>query len=354
MIVTAITKNWSRYVLATIAIFIVLVPFEWCLGRYTELAINIGLSTMVTVGLCMLMGYTGQVSLGQMAFFGVGAYVSAILSTDHGIDPWVGMMIAATATGVIAFVLGPIFRLRGDYLALATLAVGFIVWKLAVVLVEYTGGQDGMTGIPYFSIGGFEFDSDFRRYFLVWGFCAAILLISQNIVKSRTGRALRAIHSNEAAAESIGINVNAFKIKIFVLSAVYASLAGSLFAHHRIHVSPEYFHPLESVEIVVMAVIGGLASIGGAIFGAGTIHILNDELLVDFGTWQDAIAGLILIVILIFMPLGLFVSLRMAYDRDGIWFLPKWIRYIFIEWRDRILSMRSKGTPEYEHREAEL
>jgi len=346
----AMRKRWTWLVAAVLIAAMALVPFDWFLGEYTHLGIMIGLFTIVIVGLCLLMGYTGQVSLGQAAFYGTGMYGSAILSTRYDVNPWLAMFIAAVITGLVALMVGPIFRLRGNYLALATLAVGFIVWKVAELQSGYTGGPDGMTGIPYLSVGGFEFDSSFRRYYLIWGFCLAILLISQNIVNSRTGRALRAIHGSEAAAESLGIDVARFKIKIFVLSAVYASLAGSLFAHHSIHVSPGSFHPLASVDLVVMAVVGGLASVWGAIFGTGTMHILNDELLIHYGKWNMVISGLILMVILIFMPEGLFVALKTAYQRDGILFLPKWFRNTYKDWSARLAARRSRSAGEQEVR----
>lgn len=335
-------KRWTWFLAAALLAIGVLVPFDWFLGQYTHLGIMIGLFTMVVVGLCLLMGYTGQVSLGQAAFYGVGMYVSAILSTRYEVNPWLAMVVAAALTAAMALALGPIFRLRGNYLALATLAVGFVIWKVAELQSSYTGGPDGMTGVPYLSVGGFEFDSSFRRYYLIWGFCLAILLISQNIVNSRSGRALRAIHGSEAAAESLGINVNRFKIKIFVLSAVYASLAGSLFAHHAIHVSPGSFHPLVSIDLVVMAVVGGLASIWGALFGTGTMHVLNDELLIHYGKWNMVISGLILIIILIFMPQGLFVALKEAYLRDGVWFLPKWLQGKWQDLSSRVLLWKER------------
>jgi len=317
--------NWTYFVIAALLLFSILIPFDWFLGRYTGLVILIGISTMVTVGLCLLMGYTGQVSLGQAAFYGTGAYVSAILSKTYGVNPWLAMLIAALATGAFAYVIGyPTFRLRGNYLAMATLGLGVIMWILFRQLSQYTGGPDGMAGIPYLSIGGFVFNTPFKRYFLVWLFCLVILLVSQNIVRSRAGRALRAIHGSEAAAESIGINVTQFKVKIFVLSAVYASLAGSLFAHHLRHVSPQSFDFMASVKLVVMAVIGGLASVWGAIFGAATTRILSDELLLRFGELDVIVYGLILILVMIFMPEGLFVKLkdviaqwRLRYEQRG-------------------------------------
>jgi branched-chain amino acid transport system permease protein len=306
--------RWIYFAIAALLLFMILIPFDWFLGQYTLLITLIGIHTMLTVGLCLLLGYTGQVSLGQAAFYGTGAYISAVLSNTYGVNPWLAMLIAATATGAFAYVIGyPIFRLRGNYLAVATLALGVIVFILFMQLGP--GGPDGMAGIPYLSIGGFAFDNSFKRYFLVWFFCLAVLLISQNIVRSRTGRALRAIHGSEAAAESIGVNVDQFKVKIFVLSAVYASLAGSLFAHSMAHISPSTFNPLASVIIVVMAVIGGLASVWGAIFGAATIIILKNELLLGFGEWDIVIYGLILMLVMIFMPEGLFVRLRDIFER---------------------------------------
>ena len=309
-------SKWPYLVIAMMLLFLILIPFDWFLGQYTSLMIFIGIHTMVTVGLCLLLGYTGQVSLGQAAFYGTGAYISAILSKTYGVDPWLAMAIAATATGAFAYVIGyPIFRLKGNYLAMATLGLGLIMYILFNQLGQFTGGPDGMAGIPYLSVGGFAFDTPFKRYFLVWFFCLAVLLISQNIVRSRAGRALRAIHGSEAAAESIGVNVDQFKVKILVLSAVYASLAGSLFAHHMTHVSPSSFDFIASVKVVVMAVIGGLASVWGAIFGAASTRILSDELLLTFGEWDIVAYGAILMLVMVFMPEGLFVGLKNLFER---------------------------------------
>ena len=309
-------RNWLYLAIAAVIAFFILIPFGWFLGQYTTLMIFVGIYTIVTVGLCLLMGYTGQVSLGQAAFFGMGAYISAILSTTYGFNPWLAMLIAAAMTGAFAYIIGyPIFRLKGNYLAMATLGLGLIMWILFRELSQFTGGPDGMSEIPSLAIGGFVFNTSFRRYFLVWFFCLAVLLISQNIVRSRTGRALRAIHGSEEAAESIGINVTQFKVKILALSAVYASLAGSLFVYHLRFVSPQSFDFMASVKLVVMAVIGGLASVWGAIFGAGATHILSDELLLRFGGWDVVVYGLILVLVMIFMPEGLFVKLKEVFER---------------------------------------
>ena len=334
MILAWAKRKWAYFVIAALLTFLVLIPFDWFLSQYTSIMIFVGISTMVTVGLCLLMGYTGQISLGQAAFYGLGAYFSAVLSKTYSLNPWLAMLIAAAATGAFAYVIGyPILKLRGNYLAMATLGIGLIMWTLFNQLVQYTGGPDGMSGIPYLSIGGFSFDTNFKRFYLVWFFCLAILFLSQNIVRSRTGRALRAIHGNEAAAESLGINVAQFKVKIFVLSAVYASLAGSLFAHHLRHVSPQPFDFMASVKLVVMAVIGGLASIWGAIFGAGTTRFLSDEVLLGLNQYPQLdviIYGLILMLVMIFMPEGLFVAIKSG---------TLWLR---VNWRNLPSIMKRK------------
>ena len=144
-----LTTRWPYLIVATLLLFLILIPFDWFLGQYTSLMIFIGINTMVTVGLCLLLGYTGQVSLGQAAFYGTGAYFSAILSKTYGIDPWLAMLIGAVATGAFAYALGYlIFRLRGNYLAMATLGIGMIVYILFRQLSQFTGGPDGMARSP--------------------------------------------------------------------------------------------------------------------------------------------------------------------------------------------------------------
>ncbi len=286
------------------------VALPWVLNPYyISIAVFIGIHTIVTVGLCLLMGYTGQVSLGQAAFYGLGAYISAVLSKTYGVSPWLAIGVAAVVTGGFAYVVGvPILRLRGNYLAMATLGLGimsYIVFREADVL---TGGQTGLPGIPYLSLFGFTLSTTRRYYYLVWTVCLGVLLISQNIINSRIGRALRAIRDSEAAAVSVGINVPDLKVKVFTLSAVYAALAGSLYVHYLTFVSPQPFDFLFSVRLLLMAVVGGLASIWGAIFGTATVSILGD-FLHGFGELEVIAFGLTLTVVMIYMPRGLWVTL---------------------------------------------
>ncbi len=302
-------KKKPLYLLLALGLLLV-VALPWVLNPYyTSIAIFIGIHTIVTVGLCLLMGYTGQVSLGQAAFYGLGAYVSAVLSKTYGISPWLAMLVAGTITGSFAYIIGvPILRLRGNYLAMATLGLGIMAYIVFREADAITGGQTGLPGIPYFSVFGFVFSTDRRYYYLVWAICLGVLLVSQNIINSRIGRALRAIRDSEAAAESIGINVPDLKVKVFTLSAVYAALAGSLYVHYLTFVSPQPFDFLFSVRLLLMAVVGGLASIWGAIFGTATVSILGD-FLHGFGGLDVIAFGLTLTVMMIFMPKGLWVTL---------------------------------------------
>lgn len=289
--------------IAALVVLLIIIPLQGN-AYYTSVLIIIGIHAIVTVGLCLLMGYTGQVSLGQAAFYGLGAYISAVLSKTYHLNPWLAMAVAIIATAAFAFAIGfPIFRLRGNYLAMATLGLGIIIWILFRELDWITGGQPGFLDIPTLSIGGFAFDSDLSFYYLVWGFCIAVMFISQNIVNSRIGRAMRAIRDSESASQSLGINTIMVKAKILALSAAYAALAGSLYAYYVGFIDPPPFGFLFSIRLVAMAVVGGLASIWGAIFGAATVRLLT-EFLHPFGDIDTVLFGLLLMVIIILSPQG--------------------------------------------------
>lgn len=295
----------TRYLaVAPMALAIAIVPL---LGNayYTNLMVTIGIHTIVAVGLCLLMGFAGQVSLGHAAFYGMGAFISAILSAKYGVSPWASMVVAALVTGLVAYLVGiPIFKLKGHYLAMGTLGLGIIIHILFVELRDFTGGPSGLSGIPPLAIGDLVLDNDFKYYYLVWAVCLAILIISDNIVNSRVGRALRSIHGSESAAHSVGVDVGQLKIRVFVLSAVYAALAGSLYAHYITFISPQPFGFMFSIRLVVMVVIGGLASVWGAVFGTAAVTLLSD-VLHPLGDFDVIIFGLILMLVMMLLPQGL-------------------------------------------------
>ena len=288
--------------------------------------ILIGIYTIVTLGLCLLMGYAGQISLGQAAFFGLGAYGSAILSARFGWSPWVAMVTSALGTSVVAYLIGiPVFRLRGHYLAMGTLAFGSLVHIVATEWKLYTGGPTGLPGIPRLTLGGVPIKTDRDYYYLVWTFALVALAVALNILNSRFGRALRAIRDSEVAAESLGIQVARYKLQTLTVSAAYASVAGSLFAHYLIFVSPEVADLGLSIRLVLMVVVGGLASIWGAPFGTAVVILLSlglrevIPLLTHYGSGEHQIIayGVLLVVIMIFMPEGLTAGAVKAWNRAG-------------------------------------
>jgi branched-chain amino acid transport system permease protein len=274
----------------------------------------IGLYTLLTVGLSLVMGYAGQVSLGHATFYGVGAYATALLSARAGLPSWAALIAATALTGLIGFVIGvPIFRLRGHYLAMATLGLNVIFILILKNEADVTGGPSGFTNIPPLSVGGFVFDNDLKMYYLVWAMVLGSLWLSLNIVNSRVGRALRAIHASEVAAETLGVDANAYKLRVFALAAGFAGLAGGLYAQAVHFISPSSFDILVSVELVTMSAIGGLASVWGSIFGAATVVLLaqfiRDKMALVLagasGEQEIIIFGLLLVVIMVFLPEGL-------------------------------------------------
>lgn len=279
--------------------------------------IYVGINTILAVGLNLLMGYAGQVSLGHAAFYGMGAYVSAIMTTHYGISPWFAMLAGVFFASTVAYLMGvQILRLQGYYLAMATLGFGVIVNICLVELSPITGGTSGIYGIPYLSIAGRELDSDRSMYYLVWIVVAAVIALSANIVNSRVGRAFRAVHGSEIAAAALGVHTARYKLQVFVLSAALASVAGSMYAHYVTFISPEPFGFKFSIELLVMVVVGGMASVWGAIFGAGVITVLSEilrgmgdvqfgSLIVPFADFDIVVFGFILVIIMIYLPAGL-------------------------------------------------
>jgi len=295
------------YVLA-VAVF--LLPVAYPDNYYvTVVGVAIGLNVILAVGLNLLMGYCGQISLGHAAFFGIGAYTSAILTVRFGWDPWLAMLGGIAVVFVIANLIArPILRLRGHYLAMATLGFGIIVHIVMVQAGAWTGGPDGMGGIPPLSIFGWEVDTDLRWYIVVSTAALFVIWVSLNLTASRPGRALRAVHGSEFAARMMGVDTARTKVNVFVFAALCGSLAGSLFAHQQAFVSPESFNFFFSIELVTMVVLGGMASTFGAAFGAGVLTLLP-EFLVVFEDYEIIIFGAILMGVMIFMPQGLFVGL---------------------------------------------
>lgn len=225
------------------------------------------------------------------------------------INPWLAMLVVAGIVALVALIVGiPVLRLSGHYLAMATLGMNFVVHTILLQWDEVTGGPSGFSGIPYLSIGGFEFWDEVSLHYLIWTFALLALLLCLNLVRSGVGRGLAALAGDETAAAALGVNIRSAKIKVFVLSAVLASIAGSLFAHTYSFVSPDSFGIFTSADLVIMVVIGGMGSIWGSLFGAGLITLLP-EWMDLFETYKDFVHGGILVLVLMFLPQGLITGL---------------------------------------------
>ncbi len=289
-----------------IALFPWIADYIPAIDHYPDIMVFGGIYCIITIGLSLLMGYAGQISLGHAAFFGIGAYISAILTTRFGLNPWICMVIGCVLTSIIAFIVGaPSLKLKGHYLAMATLAFGIIVFIIFNEEAQWTGGPDGMTGIPGVSIFGFSLNTVTRYYYFVWAAVLIIFFFTANIIESDTGRALRAIHSSEAASMAMGVNVPGYKIVVFAYSAALASLAGSMYAHYLNFINPSSFDIFFGIKLVIMISLGGMNYIWGAVIGALIITFLSYEWLHYFEDLEILVYGAVLLITTIFLPQGL-------------------------------------------------
>jgi branched-chain amino acid transport system permease protein len=283
---------------------------------YVELLTLIGIYTLLTLGLNMLMGYAGQISLGHAAFYGLGAYTTGVATAQFNWSPWLALPVALLLTAVVAYLIArPMLKLTGYYLAMGTLGFGMIVYILFRKWSSLTGGDSGLVGIPSLSVGRISFDKWNLHFFLVWGLVLLGFVICERIVASRMGRALRAIHDSEQAAAAMGVDTSSLKVSVFVISAVFAALAGFLYAHQVTFVSPDSFGFLISIRIVTMVVVGGMASIWGSLLGASLLTILPESLHV-FADYEMVVYGLILMVVMIFLPQGLTRGILDLYEQS--------------------------------------
>lgn len=294
--------------------------------------------TLVVVGLCLLMGYAGQISLGHAGFFAIGGYTSAFLTTFdlsawkneplisllakvsvltgrpdlYGgqvltVQPWAACIAAVTITTVVAFAIGiPVLKLKGHYLAMATLGFGTIISSI-VLGTQKLGAADGISGVPAFALlpgvpvtGG----SSYRvlNYYIAWGLVCAGMLLLMNLIHSRVGRALRSIHGAEDAAGAMGVDTARYKLNTFVLSAVFAAVGGVFLTHFNGGIGPSEASIMKSVRYVAIVAVGGMANLWGALIMSAVLNFLS--LRGYFGTYDDTVFGVILILIMLFSPEG--------------------------------------------------
>jgi len=282
-----------------------LAPFLLTNDYYVSTLIIGFFNAIIVVGLNLLIGYAGQISLGHGAFYGLGAYVSGILAATYGLPVEAAGLIAIVLTGLIAWGIGiPTLKLSGHYLAMATLGFGVIVSIVFNEAVAFTGGPSGLTGIPRLALFGTTVESDLSYYYVTGAALTLVMALSLNLIQSRLGRALRALHTSERAAEAVGVDIARYKLFVFVLSAVFAALAGVLYAHYLGFAAPSSFGFKFSVTLLVMVVLGGMASVWGAVAGALFLTALP-EFLRAFEDIETLVFGGILILGMMFLPSGL-------------------------------------------------
>jgi branched-chain amino acid transport system permease protein len=265
-----------------------------------------GIFYIALLGLDVLMGYCGQVSLGHAAFMATGGYMAAICCVKFNLPPMVGVFAGLVVSLLCATVLSLVtVKLRGHYMALATLSFGLLVDTLTVGLSDWTGGPSGMTGIPNFSIGGYTFAGPVANYYLVWGVVLVSLIVLANAMRSDFGRTLRSIRTDQTAALALGIDVPRYKLYAFLIGAAFASIAGSLLAFDFQFLSPDMVSTQQSFLIVTMLVIGGEATLVGPVIGVVILTLLPTafQFLANYKTLAS---GILLVVAMLYFPSGLY------------------------------------------------
>lgn len=300
---------WRSYgVVLMIAAFVAIFPLLTDSTYYLRVAALVFIFSLAVLGLNLLMGFAGQVSLGHAGFFGIGAYAVAVAPTHFGMPSWLALIAGVALAGLLAFVIGrPILKLKGHYLAVATLGMGILIAMVFTNEARLTGGPDGMA-VPRLVLFGWIARGSVSWYWISGATLVLAALLAVNLIDSPTGRALRAIHDSETAARVLGIDVARYKLIAFVLSAMYAALAGAYLALFDGLVTPATAGFMRSIEFVTMAVLGGLGSILGSVVGAALLTVLP-QVLTMFHDYEHIMLGLIMIVFMIFLRAGIVPSL---------------------------------------------
>lgn len=287
-----------------VAAAVLLLPLVLPSNFYFRIATLTFIYGLAVLGLNLVMGYAGQVSLGHGGFFGIGAYAVAVGPTHFGIPGWVALPLGAVIAGVLAFLVGrPILKLKGHYLAVATLGMGVLIAMVLTNEAQYTGGPDGMS-VPRLVLFGWSVRGPVTWYWVSGISLVVASWLAVNLINSPTGRALRAIHDSETAAGVLGIDVARYKLTAFVMSAVYAAIAGAFLALYDGGVTPRTADFLRSIEFVTMAVLGGLGSVIGSIVGAAVLTVLPQVLTV-FHDYEHVVLGLLIILFMMFLRQGI-------------------------------------------------
>jgi len=297
-----------------LAALVALLPLALPNAYAYEIAIQIALNAIVCVGLNLLIGYAGQISLGHAGFFALGGYASAILASRYGIPVWLSLPGACAIVGALAWVVGrPTLRLKGHTLAMATLGLGVIISIVLTTEDRITGGPDGMS-VPPLALFGVIVQGERIWYWITGALLVATVWLALNLIDSPTGRALRAVHGSEVAAQTLGIDIARFKLQVFTLSAVLAALAGAITAHYAGFITPVKASFLHSVELVIMVVFGGMASVVGAVVGAAVLTLLP-QLLTVLKDYEMMVFGAVLVATMVLFPQGVVPGIARWFGR---------------------------------------
>ncbi|WP_066496379.1 branched-chain amino acid ABC transporter permease [Abyssisolibacter fermentans] len=295
----------NKLISTILIILIVAIPYYGFSPYIMRIIILTGIYIILASSLNLLTGFTGQVSLGHAAFYGIGAYASALIAIDLGMPYMVSLIMAGIIAGLAAFLIGvPTLKLEGTYLSIVTLGFCEIMRLTELNWMDVTRGPLGLPGIPCPSIFGFAIDTDTEYFYLILILVTICLVTIYNIINSRTGRALISIKEDELASEAMGVNTFKYKMIAFTTSAFFAGIAGSFYAHYVTYIDPQSFTFDESIQILSMVILGGMGSIPGAIIGS-IILVSVPEVLRSVQEYRMVIYGLVLVVMMLTRPQGI-------------------------------------------------
>jgi branched-chain amino acid transport system permease protein len=293
-----------------------LLAWPWMVDQYwLQVSIISGTFVILAVSLNLIQGVSGQISLAHAAFYGVGAYTSALLALRLQVSFWMALPVAVMATALLALAIAiPSLTLRGHYLAIVTLGFGEIIYQVLERWESMTHGVMGLKDIPPPTpLFGLVFDRKVSYYYLLLVLIGLTLFVVTRVVDSRVGRALKAIREDEFSAQALGVAAYRYKVTTFVLGSALAGLAGSFFAHYQRVLTPTEFTFLDSVRLLMMVIVGGMGSIAGSVLGA-LVLVWLPELLRTVGDYRDMVYGAACILIIVFLPGGLMALLQRARD----------------------------------------
>ena len=293
------------FIILALALFVLLPPLSGENYYFLHISIMVGIFVILAQGLNILFGYAGQISIGHAAFYAIGAYASALAAAHLSLPFWGSALVAILFASLVGFFLGlTCLRLRGEYLAITTVAFGEIVQVILTQWEEVSGGPEGFLNIPKAHIGSFLFDTPVRFYYLTLFITLLSLVLARNLTSFKLGRSFRSVRDDPLAANILGVDTTKVKLIAFVLSAAYSGLAGSLYAHYSRALLPDYFSLSLSVLIFMMVMLGGMGSLYGPVIGAILLTV-SFELLRVLQVYQMVIYGVLVLLITIFAPEGL-------------------------------------------------